>query len=273
MMRYKKRIAFGILAVSAVLILIGIGISLSRDGPLTSLTSLSKEAYQTEVEAGKFVFDGNKTRFQLSDGKYLTGFQVLDGSIYYFDKDGIMLTGKQKIKGTSYTFTETGKLSSDDGFWTMEPGDKKPSFTPVAMSEEEEKEMKEAVGYILPPNYKEADVSEAKPDSSLTGEDRKAAALSSLVFQDVISGKVYEGTKGLVFGFTQDDGLSGGLRCIANPYGVTFSVSMTGERGMLIFGNSFDVFLNGELAGTVEVGNAAEILSASQVDDLYGRKE
>ncbi len=44
-----------------------------------------------------------------------TGWQKLDGSTYYFDKNGNPVTGEQIIGGAKYTFTKTGELKSGSG--------------------------------------------------------------------------------------------------------------------------------------------------------------
>ncbi len=46
-----------------------------------------------------------------------TGWQKIDGSTYYFDKNGNPVTGEQIIGGAKYTFTKTGELKS--GFGTL----------------------------------------------------------------------------------------------------------------------------------------------------------
>lgn len=49
-------------------------------------------------------------------GEYkYTGWQTIDGSTYYFDKNGNKVTGDQVIKGAKYTFGSDGKLSSNSG--------------------------------------------------------------------------------------------------------------------------------------------------------------
>ncbi len=44
-----------------------------------------------------------------------TGWQKIDGSTYYFDKNGNPVTGEQIIGGAKYTFTKTGELKSGSG--------------------------------------------------------------------------------------------------------------------------------------------------------------
>ena len=49
-------------------------------------------------------------------GKYrYTGWQTIDGSVYFFDKNGNYVTGDQVIQGAKYSFGSDGKLSSGSG--------------------------------------------------------------------------------------------------------------------------------------------------------------
>ena len=55
-------------------------------------------------------------KFYLQKMKYLyTGWQTIDGSVYFFDKNGNYVTGEQIIQGARYTFGSDGKLSSGSG--------------------------------------------------------------------------------------------------------------------------------------------------------------
>ena len=55
-------------------------------------------------------------KFYLSKSKYkYTGWQTIDGSVYFFDKDGNYVTGEQVIQGAKYSFGSDGKLSSGSG--------------------------------------------------------------------------------------------------------------------------------------------------------------
>jgi len=44
-----------------------------------------------------------------------TGWQTLDGKVYYYSKDHVALTGKQTIGGVTYTFAEDGSLLQSSG--------------------------------------------------------------------------------------------------------------------------------------------------------------
>ena len=44
-----------------------------------------------------------------------TGWQTIDGNVYFFDKNGNYVTGEQVIQGVKYTFGSDGKLSSGSG--------------------------------------------------------------------------------------------------------------------------------------------------------------
>ena len=55
-------------------------------------------------------------KFYLQKSMYLyTGWQTIDGSVYFFDKNGNYVTGEQVIQGARYTFGSDGKLSSSSG--------------------------------------------------------------------------------------------------------------------------------------------------------------
>ena len=70
---------------------------------------------------GKFVeatyadyYTADKFYLQKNLYKY-TGWQTIDGSVYFYDKDGNYVTGEQVIQGAKYTFGSDGKLSSGSG--------------------------------------------------------------------------------------------------------------------------------------------------------------
>ena len=44
-----------------------------------------------------------------------TGWQTIDGSVYFFNKDGNYVTGEQVIQGAKYNFSSDGKLSAGSG--------------------------------------------------------------------------------------------------------------------------------------------------------------
>ena len=55
-----------------------------------------------------------KKTTKVSKYKY-TGWQTIDGHVYFYDKDGNMVTGEQVIQGAKYNFGSDGKLSSNSG--------------------------------------------------------------------------------------------------------------------------------------------------------------
>lgn len=55
-----------------------------------------------------------KKSAKVSEYRY-TGWQTIDGSVYFFDKNGNYVTGEQVIQGAKYTFGSDGKLSSGSG--------------------------------------------------------------------------------------------------------------------------------------------------------------
>lgn len=55
-----------------------------------------------------------KKSTKVSEYKY-TGWQTIDGHVYFYDKNGNYVTGEQVIQGARYTFGSDGKLSSNSG--------------------------------------------------------------------------------------------------------------------------------------------------------------
>lgn len=55
-----------------------------------------------------------KKSTKVSEYRY-TGWQTIDGSVYFFDKNGNYVTGEQVIQGAKYTFGSDGKLSAGSG--------------------------------------------------------------------------------------------------------------------------------------------------------------
>ena len=55
-------------------------------------------------------------KFYLQKSLYFyTGWQTINGSVYFYDKNGNYVTGEQVIQGARYTFGSDGKLSSSSG--------------------------------------------------------------------------------------------------------------------------------------------------------------
>lgn len=55
-----------------------------------------------------------KKSTKVSEYKY-TGWQTIDGHVYFYDKNGNYVTGEQVIQGAKYTFGSDGKLASNSG--------------------------------------------------------------------------------------------------------------------------------------------------------------
>lgn len=55
-----------------------------------------------------------KKSTKVSEYKY-TGWQTIDGHVYFYDKNGNYVTGEQVIQGAKYTFGSDGKMSSNSG--------------------------------------------------------------------------------------------------------------------------------------------------------------
>ncbi len=59
---------------------------------------------------------GTATQFFVkNEGYKYTGWQTLDGKVYYYDANGNKVTGDQVIQGIKYTFNSDGTLKSDAG--------------------------------------------------------------------------------------------------------------------------------------------------------------
>ncbi len=69
------------------------------------------DAYRKAVNADYEKFD----KFYIISGTKYTGWQTIDGSTYYYDKDGKPVTGTQVIGGVTYQFGADGKLTSASG--------------------------------------------------------------------------------------------------------------------------------------------------------------
>jgi GH25 family lysozyme M1 (1,4-beta-N-acetylmuramidase) len=69
-------------------------------------------SYREAVYADYYV-DGTKF-FKKGETKY-TGWQTLDGKVYFFDASGKKVTGEQVIQGAKYTFASDGSLVTGSG--------------------------------------------------------------------------------------------------------------------------------------------------------------
>ena len=70
-----------------------------------------KEAVYDDYNKREVFF---KKSTKVSEYKY-TGWQTIDGHVYFYDKNGNYVTGEQVIQGAKYTFGSDGKLSSNSG--------------------------------------------------------------------------------------------------------------------------------------------------------------
>ncbi len=109
-----------------------INITVQDNGPMNDTTS--KLMYYSETEkkdvqvyiknsAGNYVeakwadYYKDGVEFFIKGGvtyKY-TGWQTIDGNVYYFDQNGNKVTGEQVIGGTKYTFASDGSLVNTNG--------------------------------------------------------------------------------------------------------------------------------------------------------------
>lgn len=72
---------------------------------------LENNAYREAVAADYYTFDA----FYVMGAVKYTGWQTLEGKMYYYDKDGVRVTGEQIIKGAKYNFDSDGALITDSG--------------------------------------------------------------------------------------------------------------------------------------------------------------
>ena len=60
-------------------------------------------------------FKANQKFYLKQQGYKYTGWQTLDGGVYYFDANGNKVTGAQVIQGAQYSFDSNGKMVSSNG--------------------------------------------------------------------------------------------------------------------------------------------------------------
>ena len=77
---------------------------------LSSSGEYKEATYDDYTKRDKFY----KKTTKVSKYKY-TGWQTIDGHVYFYDKDGNVVTGEQIIQGAKYNFGSDGKLSSNSG--------------------------------------------------------------------------------------------------------------------------------------------------------------
>ena len=68
--------------------------------------------YREAVYADYYVAN---TKFYVQSGVQYTGWQTIDGHVYYFNADGQYVTGTQVIQGAQYTFGSNGQLQNGQG--------------------------------------------------------------------------------------------------------------------------------------------------------------
>ncbi len=82
-----------------------------KDEQGTLLYVLENEVYRQALVADYDKFD----KFFVSAGGKYTGWQTIDGKVYYFDSEGNKVTGEQVIQGAKYAFASDGSLINDSG--------------------------------------------------------------------------------------------------------------------------------------------------------------
>lgn len=60
-------------------------------------------------------FKANQKFYLKQQGYKYTGWQTIDGGVYYFDANGNKVTGAQVIQGAQYSFDSNGKMVSSNG--------------------------------------------------------------------------------------------------------------------------------------------------------------
>ncbi len=82
-----------------------------KDGSGRLLYVLENETYREAVYADYYTAD---KFFIKGEAKY-TGWQTIDGKVYYFDATGKKVTGEQIIQGAKYNFASDGSLVTGSG--------------------------------------------------------------------------------------------------------------------------------------------------------------
>lgn len=82
-----------------------------KDAAGNQLYVLENNVYREAVYADYYQAE----RFFLKGGAVYSGWQTLEGRIYYFTADGIRVTGEQIIQGAKYQFADDGALVTGDG--------------------------------------------------------------------------------------------------------------------------------------------------------------
>ena len=80
-----------------------------KDG--NQLYVLSDEVYREAVYSDYY----NADKFFIKGDTKYTGWQTLDGKVYFFDANGDKVTGEQVIQGAKYNFASDGSLVTDSG--------------------------------------------------------------------------------------------------------------------------------------------------------------
>lgn len=83
-----------------------------KDGSGNQIYVQEGDSYRAAV-AADYYKDGVKY-FKKGETKY-TGWQTIDGKVYFFDKTGKKVTGEQVIQGAKYTFASDGSLVTGSG--------------------------------------------------------------------------------------------------------------------------------------------------------------
>ena len=72
-------------------------------------------AYQEAVYDDYKKYDKFYKKSSEASAYRYTGWQTIDGSVYFYDKNGNYVTGEQVIQGAKYSFGSDGRMSSNSG--------------------------------------------------------------------------------------------------------------------------------------------------------------
>ena len=82
-----------------------------KDNQGNSIYVFENNEYRPATHADYYKFD----KFFITSGIKYTGWQTIDGAVYYFNADGTKVTGEQVIQGAKYAFASDGSLMTGNG--------------------------------------------------------------------------------------------------------------------------------------------------------------
>lgn len=82
-----------------------------KDDSGTSIYVMENGKYRKATNADYYTYD----KFFVQNGEKYTGWQTLNGKVYFFKADGTKVTGEQVIQGARYNFASDGSLVTGNG--------------------------------------------------------------------------------------------------------------------------------------------------------------